>query len=144
VKAVTLPRREAIDVVKGPINIDTCNRTADGFRTSCKTRRGQPFTDHPPMKPVELNAALLPTLALKPALRVSHGEKVPGTKDGLRNAKVFANGNGGLWSTLPGQGYWRPIGLALATAIPTCRWRRNRPAHSAGKLASFRSEPCRS
>jgi hypothetical protein len=96
------------------------------------------------MKRLALHAVMSPTLALKPALRGSRGDQVPGTKDGLRNAKFFPHGKSGLRGTLPGQGYWRPMGLTVATSVAPCRRRRSRPAHHAGKLAAFRSASCSS
>jgi hypothetical protein len=53
------------------------------------------FTDHPSMKLVDVYAAMLPTLAFRPALHVSYGEKVLSIKDGLPKQKDFPKEMGG-------------------------------------------------
>ena len=52
------------------------------------------------MKRVDVYAAMLPTLAFKPALHVSYGEKVLSIRDGLPKMKDFPKDMGGSGVTL--------------------------------------------
>jgi hypothetical protein len=53
------------------------------------------------MKLVDVYAAVLPTLAFKPAVHVSYGENVLSVKDGLPKVKDFPKEMGGSGITLP-------------------------------------------
>ena len=53
------------------------------------------------MKLIDVYAAMLPTLAFKPAVHVSYGEKVLSIKDGLPKMKDFPKEMGGSGITLP-------------------------------------------
>jgi hypothetical protein len=101
VNAFTLWKPEALKVILGADHIGTYNKTANSFRKWCKTCGGHLFTDHPPMKLVDVYAAMLPTLAFKPAVHVSYGEKVVSIKDGLPKMKDFPKEMGGSGITLP-------------------------------------------
>jgi len=101
VNAFSLWKPEALKVTKGAGNIGTYNKTPNSFRKWCKTCGGHIFTDHPPMGLVDVYAAMLPTLAFKPGLHVSYGEKVLSIKDGLPKMKDFPKEMGGSGITLP-------------------------------------------
>jgi hypothetical protein len=91
----------ALTITKGADNIGTYHKTPNSFRKWCKTCGGHVFSDHPPMKLVDVYAAMLPTLAFKPAVHVSYGEKVLSIKDGLPKMKDFPKEMGGSGITLP-------------------------------------------
>jgi hypothetical protein len=52
------------------------------------------------MNLVDIYAAMLPTLAFRPAVHVSYGEKVLSIKDGLPKMKDFPKEMGGSGITL--------------------------------------------
>ena len=93
--AFTLWDPSALKITKGAENVGTYNKTANSSRKWCKTCGGHLFTDHPSMKLVDVYAAMLPTLAFRPALHVSYGEKVLSIKDGLPKQKDFPKEMGG-------------------------------------------------
>jgi hypothetical protein len=95
VNAFTLWDPSALKITKGAENVGTYNKTANSSRKWCKTCGGHLFTDHPSMKLVDVYAAMLPTLAFRPALHVSYGEKVLSIKDGLPKQKDFPKEMGG-------------------------------------------------
>lgn len=95
VNAFTLWDPSALKVTKGASLIGTYNKTANSYRKWCTSCGGHLFTDHPPMKLVDVYAAMLPTLAFKPELHVSYGEKVLSIKDGLPKQKDFPKEMGG-------------------------------------------------
>jgi hypothetical protein len=95
VNAFTLWDPSALRITKGADNVGTYNKTANSFRKWCKTCGGHLFTDHPPMKLVDVYAAMLPTLVFEPALHVAYGEKVVSIKDGLPKQKDFPKEMGG-------------------------------------------------
>jgi hypothetical protein len=53
------------------------------------------------MKLVDVYAAVIPSLAFKPGIHVSYGEKVVSIKDGLPKMKDFPKEMGGSGVTLP-------------------------------------------
>ena len=95
VNAFTLWDPSALKITKGADNVGTYNKTANSFRKWCKTCGGHLFTDHPPMKLIDVYAAMLPTLVFEPALHVAYGEKVVSIKDGLPKQKDFPKEMGG-------------------------------------------------
>jgi hypothetical protein len=95
VNAFTLWDPSALKITKGAENVGTYNKTANSSRKWCKTCGGHLFTDHPSMKLVDVYAAMLPTLAFRPALHVSYSEKVLSIKDGLPKQKDFPKEMGG-------------------------------------------------
>ena len=101
VNAFTLWDPQALKITKGAEHVGTYNKTANSFRKWCKVCGGHLFTDHPPMKLVDVYAAMLPTLSFKPALHVSYGEKVLSIKDGLLKQKDFPKEMGGSGTLLP-------------------------------------------
>jgi hypothetical protein len=101
VNAFSLWEPGALRITKGADNIGTYNKTANSFRKWCKTCGGHLFADHPPMKMIDVFAAMLPSLEFTPALHVSYGEKVLGIKDGLPKMKDFPKEMGGSGELLP-------------------------------------------
>ncbi len=101
VNAFTLWQPEALKITKGAEHIGTYHKTPNSFRKWCKTCGGHVYTDHPPMKFVDVFAAMLPELKFQPALHVSYGEKVLGIKDGLPKQKDFPKEMGGSGVLLP-------------------------------------------
>lgn len=101
VNAFSLWQPDALKVTKGADNIGTYNKSANSYRKWCKSCGGHLFTDHPPMKLVDVYAAVLPTLVFKPGIHVSYGEKVLSVKDGLPKMKDFPKEMGGSGVTLP-------------------------------------------
>jgi hypothetical protein len=59
------------------------------------------FTDHPGFGLVDVYAALIPTMAFKPALHVNYQETVLPMRDGLPKLKDFPAELGGSGATLP-------------------------------------------
>jgi hypothetical protein len=101
VNAFSLWKPAALKVSKGADNIGTYHKTEKSYRKFCKLCGSHLFTDHPPMKLVDVYAALLPDLVFKPALHVSYGEKVLSIKDGLPKMKDLPREMGGSGITLP-------------------------------------------
>jgi hypothetical protein len=101
VNAFTLWKPQSLKIVKGADRIGTYHKSANSLRKWCKDCGGHLFTDHPSMKLVDVFAALLPTLAFKPAVHVNYGEKVLAVKDGLPKLKDFPREMGGTGITLP-------------------------------------------
>lgn len=101
VNAFTLWSPESLKVLKGAEHIGTFHKTANSMRKWCTKCGGHIFTDHPPMKLVDVYAAVLPTLVFKPGIHVSYGEKVVSIRDGLPKMKDFPKEMGGSGITLP-------------------------------------------
>ena len=101
VNAFMLWQPSALQVTKGADHIGTYNKTANSFRKWCKSCGGHIYADHPPLKLIDVYAAMLPTFAFKPALHVAYGEKVLSIKDGLPKQKDFPAEMGGSGELLP-------------------------------------------
>jgi hypothetical protein len=70
VNAFTLWPPGALQVTKGAEHIGTYNKTPGSSRKWCELCGGHVFTDHPGFGLVDVYAALIPTMAFKPALHV--------------------------------------------------------------------------
>ena len=101
INAFALWKPDVLKVTKGADQIGTFNKTPGSARKWCRKCGGHLFTDHPAMGLVDIYAAMLPTLAFKPALHVSYGEKMISMKDGLPKMKDFPKEMGGSGVTLP-------------------------------------------
>jgi hypothetical protein len=101
VNAFTLWQPEALKVTKGADHIGSYNKTANSFRKWCTKCGGHVFTDHPPMKLVDVYAAKLPTLDFRPSVHVAYGERVLSIKDGLPKQRDFPKEMGGSGVLLP-------------------------------------------
>ena len=100
VNAFSLWQPGALKVTKGADQIATYNKSTMSFRKWCKQCGGHLFTDHPPMGMVDIYAAMLPSLAFKPAVHVNYGEKVLSIRDGRPKQKDFPKEMGGSGTIL--------------------------------------------
>ena len=95
VNAFTLWQPDAVKVTKGKENLITYNKTPVSYRKTCKLCGGHVMTDHPPLKLVDVYAAIIPELKFKPGLHVNYQETVLPIKDGLPKFKDFPADFGG-------------------------------------------------
>ena len=101
VNAFTLWKPDALKVTRGADQIGTYNKTPKSFRKWCKKCGGHLFTDHPPFQMVDVYAAMLPTLAFKPAVHLFYSEKAVSIKDGLPKMQDAPKEMGGSGVSLP-------------------------------------------
>jgi len=95
VNAFTLWPPASVKVTKGENNIVTYNKTPVSYRKTCKTCGGHVMTDHPPLKLVDVYAAIIPDLKFQPGVHVNYAETVLPMKDGLPKFKDFPADFGG-------------------------------------------------
>jgi hypothetical protein len=95
VNAFTLWPPAQVKVTKGENNIITYNKTPVSYRKTCKLCGGHVMTDHPPLKLVDVYAAIIPDLDFKPGVQVNYAETVLPMKDGLPKFKDFPADFGG-------------------------------------------------
>lgn len=95
VNAFTLWAPEAVKITKGKDNLITYNKTPVSSRKTCKTCGGHVMTDHPPLKLVDVYAAIIPDLKFAPGVHVNYQETVLPMKDGLPKFKDFPADFGG-------------------------------------------------
>ncbi len=95
VNAFTLWPPASVKVTKGENNIVTYNKTPVSYRKTCKLCGGHVMTDHPPLKLVDVYAAIIPDFQFKPGVHVNYGETVLPMKDGLPKFKDFPKDFGG-------------------------------------------------
>ena len=95
VNAFTLWPPESVKITKGKDNLITYNKTPVSYRKTCKTCGGHLMTDHPPLKLVDVYAAIIPDLKFKPGVHVNYQETVLPMKDGLPKFKDFPADFGG-------------------------------------------------
>ena len=95
VNAFTLWQPDAVKVTKGKENLITYNKTPVSYRKTCKTCGGHVMTDHPPLKLVDVYAAIIPDLKFTPGVHVNYQETVLPMKDGLPKFKDFPADFGG-------------------------------------------------
>ena len=95
VNAFTLWPPESVKITKGKDNLITYNKTPVSYRKTCKTCGGHVMTDHPPLKLVDVYAAIIPDLKFKPGAHVNYQETVLPMKDGLPKFKDFPADFGG-------------------------------------------------
>lgn len=101
VNAFTLWQPGALRITRGEELIGTYHKTANSFRKWCRSCGGHLFTDHPSMGLVDVYAAMLPTLAFRPTVHVSYGEKVLAIRDGLPKLRDFPKEMGGSGAVVP-------------------------------------------
>jgi hypothetical protein len=101
VNAFTLWEPTAVKITKGEDQLGTYNKTPTSARKWCKTCGGHVFTDHPPLKLVDVYAATIPDLPFKAEVHVNYGETVLKIKDGLPKQKDFPAEMGGSGTLLP-------------------------------------------
>ena len=95
VNAFTLWPPAQVKVTKGENNLITYNKTPVSYRKTCKLCGGHVMTDHPPLKLVDVYAAIIPDLDFKPGVHVNYAETVLPMKDGLPKFKDFPADFGG-------------------------------------------------
>jgi hypothetical protein len=95
VNAFTLWKPEALGIIAGNELIATFQRTALSQRRYCQSCGGHLMTNHPPLGLVDIYAAMLPSLAFKPAVHVNYAETVLPMRDGLPKLKDFPTEFGG-------------------------------------------------
>ncbi len=95
VNAFTLWSPDAVKITKGKDNVITYNKTPVSYRKTCKTCGGHIMTDHPPLKLVDVYAAIIPDFKFKPGVHVNYQETVLPMKDGLPKFKDFPKDFGG-------------------------------------------------
>ena len=100
VNAFTLWPPASVKVTKGENNIVTYNKTPVSYRKTCKTCGGHVMTDHPPLKLVDVYAAIIPDLKFQPGVHVNYAETVLPMKDGLPKFKDFPADFGGSGETV--------------------------------------------
>jgi hypothetical protein len=100
VNAFTLWPPSSVKVTKGENNIVTYNKTPVSYRKTCKTCGGHVMTDHPPLKLVDVYAAIIPDLKFQPGVHVNYAETVLPMKDGLPKFKDFPADFGGSGETV--------------------------------------------
>jgi hypothetical protein len=101
VNAFSLWQPTAVKVTKGAEHIGSFNKTPGSARKWCKKCGGHLFTEHPGLKLTDVFAAMIPTLAFKPAVHVNYGETVLRIKDGLPKQQDFPKEMGGSGTLLP-------------------------------------------
>jgi len=95
VNAFSLWPPASVKVTKGENNLITYNKTPVSYRKTCKLCGGHVMTDHPPLKLVDVYAAIIPDLKFKPGVHVNYQETVLPMKDGLPKFKDFPADFGG-------------------------------------------------
>jgi hypothetical protein len=101
VNAFTLWEPTALKVTKGADNIGTYAKSEMSHRKWCKTCGGHVFAEHPPLKLIDIFAAMLPKLQFQPGVHVNYQEAVLKIKDGLPKLRDFPKEFGGSGMTLP-------------------------------------------
>jgi hypothetical protein len=101
VNAFTLWPPASVKVTKGADQLATYTKNPTSDRQFCKKCGGHVMTNHPTFKLIDVYAALLPTLAFKPALHVNYAETVLPMKDGLPKLKDFPKELGGSGISVP-------------------------------------------
>jgi hypothetical protein len=101
VNAFSLWQPSAVTVTRGADYIETYSKTPMSFRKWCKTCGGHLFTEHPPLKLIDVFAAMIPALKFRPEVHVNYQDAVLKIKDGLPKLKDFPKEMGGSGAVLP-------------------------------------------
>ncbi|HML28816.1 MAG TPA: GFA family protein [Hyphomicrobium sp.] len=101
VNAFTLWKPDAVRVTEGAEFIGMYQKTPVSQRQYCTKCGGHVMNNHPPLGLVDVYAAILPTLAFKPAVHVNYAETVLPMKDGLPKLKDFPKEFGGSGELIP-------------------------------------------
>jgi hypothetical protein len=101
VNAFTLWKPEQVKVTKGAEQLGRFNKTTFSDRRHCTKCGGHVMTHHPSIGLTDVYAAILPTLAFKPAVHLNYVETVLPMKDGLPKLKDFPKEVGGSGETVP-------------------------------------------
>jgi hypothetical protein len=101
VNGFTLWNPQALRVTRGATSIGTYNKTPVSYRKWCTKCGGHLFTDHPPLKLVDVYAAMIPQFKFEPALHVNYQESVLRIADGKPKMKDMPKEMGGSGVLLP-------------------------------------------
>jgi hypothetical protein len=95
VNAFTLWAPEALEVTKGGGRLGVYNKSELSYRQFCTACGGHLFTAHPPLKVVDVYAAVLREFPFRPSVHVNYEDTVHRMKDGLPKCKDFPSEMGG-------------------------------------------------
>ncbi|MGE0119617.1 MAG: GFA family protein [Dongiaceae bacterium] len=101
VNAFTLWKPENVRVTKGAELLGRFMKTAMSERRFCTTCGGHVMVGHPSLGLVDVYAAMIPTLAFKPAVHLNYAETVLPMKDGLPKLRDFPAAAGGTGEAVP-------------------------------------------
>ena len=95
VNAFTLWKPERVQITRGAGRLRSAMKSPLSKRRFCTECGGHLMTEHPPLRLVDVYAAILPTLAFAPAVHVNYAETVLPMKDGLPKLQDFPAALGG-------------------------------------------------
>jgi hypothetical protein len=101
VNAFSFGKPEAVRITKGAENIGVYHKTESSHRRFCKICGGHLLTDHPPLGPVDMYAATIPTYRHEPKLHVHDQAIILRIRDGLPKMSDVPKQTGGLGETPP-------------------------------------------
>jgi hypothetical protein len=101
VNAFTLWRPGAVKITAGAEHIGTFNRTPNSSRKWCKLCGGHLLTEHPPLRLIDVYAAVLPSLDFKPREHIHYQEAVLRVVDSLPKHKDLPKSAGGSGVLMP-------------------------------------------
>ncbi len=101
VNAFTLWKPETVKVTRGAEFLGSFKKTENSIRQFCTRCGGHVMTDHPTFGLTDVYAAIIPTVAFKPAVHVNYAETVLPMKDGLPKLKDFPAELGGSGQAVP-------------------------------------------
>ena len=98
--AFSLWKPEALRITQGADSIGSYHKTPNSYRKWCTHCGGHLFTEHPGFGLTDVYAALLPTLAFRPAVHVHYQEAVLRIHDGQPKMRDMPGEMGGSGETL--------------------------------------------
>lgn len=101
VNAFTLWKPEDVKVTKGRETLGHFKASEMSDKRYCTKCGGALMTEHPSLGLTDVYAAILPTLAFKPAVHLNYEETVLPMKDGLPKMRDFPAAVGGSGETMP-------------------------------------------
>jgi len=99
--AFTLWKKENVKITKGAEFLGLFKASEFSDRQHCTQCGGHVMTDHPSLGLIDVYAAIIPTLAFKPAVHLNYEETVLPMTDGLPKFKDFPTHAGGSGATMP-------------------------------------------
>lgn len=101
VNAFVLWKPEAVTITKGAEQVTSFQNTERSIRKWCRLCGGHILTEHPTWSVTDVYAAVLPSLAFRPALHVNYQETVLPIQDGLPKQRDVPAEMGGSGALLP-------------------------------------------
>lgn len=98
--AFSLWKPEALRITQGADSIGSYHKTPNSYRKWCTHCGGHLFTEHPGFGLTDVYAALLPTLAFRPAVHVHYQEAVLRIHDGQPKMRDLPGEMGGSGEAL--------------------------------------------